>query len=194
MVLSSGFGQCELHQSSRQAIQHQTRTVTASSAPKSPINAHTSAYRNAATLGDIPKIPSPTLFKFETPENDNVGLPTVGECAAHLELLQAFHHLLVKVSLSVSLDAVLGIEPEPRTVYRKEYISYVKGYSRKEVKLRDTTFYDRRKTKWDFYLALAATRFLVWAEAVEEMTDGPGGSQAMSLPLPPLGKLYLGVL
>lgn len=183
MVLSSGYGQRQLHQWSRQAVQHQKKTGTTKSLQK---------VNTAATLKDNPKIPNPSLFEFESkmPENDNTGLPTVGECAAHLELLQAFYHIYVKVSSSTVLDDVLGIKPEPRIVYRKKYLGYRRGYSRKAVNLKDDTFKERRKTKWPIYLALAATRFLAWAEAVEKVIDGSVASQATSLHLPPLGRLY----
>lgn len=183
MVLSSGYGQLQLHQCSRQAFQHQKTKNTISL---------THDYETAATIKDNPKIPNPNLFEFEskTPEKDNIGLPTVGECAAHLELLQAFHRIYVKISSSAVLDTVLGINPEPRIVYRKKYLGYGKGYSKEEFKLRDESFQERRKTKWNFYLALAAARFLVWAETVEKVIDEPVTLQATSLHLPPLGRLY----
>ncbi|KFZ15524.1 hypothetical protein V502_05570 [Pseudogymnoascus sp. VKM F-4520 (FW-2644)] len=193
MVLASGYGQRQLHQWSRQAVQHQKITGTTKSLQNVPTNTHISARGTAATLKDNPKIPNPSLFEFESkmPENDNTGLPTVGECAAHLELLQAFYHIYVRVSSSTALDDVLGIKPEPRIVYRKKYLGYRRGYSRKAVNLKDVTFKERRKTKWPFYLALAATRFLAWAEAVENVMDGSVASQVTLLHLPPLDVLMV---
>ncbi|OBT68871.1 hypothetical protein VE03_02113 [Pseudogymnoascus sp. 23342-1-I1] len=193
MVLSSGYGQRQLHQWSRQAVHNLDFTIrTTSTLQNDSTNTHISAYGTAATP-KANKIPNPGLFEFEskTTENDNIVLPTVGECAAHLELLQAFYHMCVKVSSSTALDAVLGIKPEPRIVYRKKYQGYHKGYTREAVNLRDDTFKERRKTKWPLYLALAATRFLAWAEAVEKVIDGSVAPEAMSLHLPPLDVLMV---
>lgn len=194
MVLSSGYGQRQLHQWSRQAVQHQKIKEPTRQSKIDPTNTHIPAYGTAATVNDNPKIPNPSLFAFEskTPENNNKGLPTVGECAAHLELLHSFHRIYVEVSSSIALDAVLGIKVEPRKVYRTKYVGgrYRRKQVREKVALKDDTFKERRKTKWNFYLALAAARFLAWAEAVEKVVDGSMASQATSLHLPPLGRLY----
>src|SRR5205807_926856 len=90
-----------------------------------------------------------------------------------------FYHIRLKVLSSTTLDSVLGIKPEPRTVYRRE----------EEVKLRDDTFQERRKAKWPFYLALAAVRFLFWAETVEKEPDKETAPKVGSFHLPPIGRL-----
>jgi hypothetical protein len=191
MVLSGGYGQHQLHRWSRQAVQHQKMRWSTWTSPEDTTNTHIPAYGTAATSKDNPKIPDPGIFDFESEnsENDNTRLPTVAECAAHLKLLEALHHIYLKVSSSTTLDAVLGIKPEPRTVYRRKYLGYRRGYSWEEVKLRDDKFQERRKAKWPFYLALAATRFLAWAEAVEKELDGSMASKDRSLHLPPIGRL-----
>jgi hypothetical protein len=192
MVLSSGYGQRQLHQWGRQAVLHEKTKGSTSKSQKDTTNTHIPAYGTAAAVKDNPKIPNPSIFDFESKrsENDNTGLPTVAECATHLKLLQAFHHIYLKVSSSVTLDAVLGISPEPRTVYRRKYVGYRRGYVREAVKLRDDTFVERRKAKWHLYLALAAARFIAWAEAVEKVWNGSMASKAGSLHLPPIGRFY----
>jgi hypothetical protein len=187
MVLSSGYGQHWLHRWSRQAVQDQKRRGSAWASPERTINTHIPVYGTAATSKENPKIPDPSLFNSasEDSEIDNARLPTFTECAIHLELLEVFYNIRLKVLSSTTLDAVLGIKPEPRTVYRKKCLGYRCGYSRQEVKLRDNTFEERRKTKWPFYLALAAIRFLYWAEAVEKERDKP----TASIHLPPIGRL-----
>ncbi|OCK78592.1 hypothetical protein K432DRAFT_435876 [Lepidopterella palustris CBS 459.81] len=192
MVLSSGYGQHWLHQRSKQAIQAQ-KIESASTTPQGATNIHIPAFGTAATSEENPIIPDPSLFDFgsQYSEDCSTKLPTVAECAAHLELLEAFYHIRLKVLSSTALDSVLGIRPEPRTVYRKIYLGYGRGYSREEVKLRDDTFQERRKEKWSFYLALAAARFLRWTEAVEEQLDGPKGSKDNSLHLPPIDVLMV---
>ncbi|KIN07111.1 hypothetical protein OIDMADRAFT_139763 [Oidiodendron maius Zn] len=190
MVLSSGYGQHQLHQWSRQAIQHQKKRSTSL---EDTTSVHIPAYGTATRSKANPKIPDPGLFDFkpEASENDNTRLPSVAECAAHLELLEAFHHIYLKVSSSTALDNVLGIKPKKRTVYRKKYLGYRRGHSREEVKLRDTTFQERRKAKWPLYLTLAATRFLAWAEVAEKELEGLIPSKDSSLHLPPIDVLMV---
>lgn len=173
MVLSSGYGQHWLHHWSKKAIQDQKEGTP---------NIHIPSFWTAATSEGNPKIPDPSLFDFasEDAEDDNTRLPTVAECAAHLELLEVFYHIRLKVLESTTMDAILGIKPEPQTVYRKTYLGDEQGHSQEEVMLR---------AKWPFYLALAATRFLRWAEVVEEELDGPRASNDNSLHLPPIGRL-----
>lgn len=192
MVLSSGYGQRQLHQCGRQAVLHEKTKASTSKSQKHTTKTHIPAYRAAATAKINPKIPNPSIFDFESKRsvNDSTGLPTVAECATHLKLLQAFHYIYLKVSSSVTLDAVLGISPEPRTVFRRQYMGYRRGYVREAVKLRDDTFVERRKAKWRLYLSFAAARFIAWAEAVEKERNGSMTSKAGLLHLPPIGRFY----
>ncbi|KFY38565.1 hypothetical protein V494_04309 [Pseudogymnoascus sp. VKM F-4513 (FW-928)] len=184
MVLSSGYGQRRLHQCSSAAIKNQKATWSTGLFQTS------TAGVSAKFKNDL-MIPDPSLFEFEskTPQNDKIRFPNVAECAAHLKLLQAFYHIYVKVSSSTALDAVLGIKAESRTVYRKKYINS-RQYKREKVKIRDDTFEERQKAKWNLYLVLAAARFLAWVESVEKL-DESVASQAMSLHLPPLDVLMV---
>lgn len=196
MVLSSGYGQYWLHQCSEKAIQHQKTRGPTKATLNGDTNIHIPTFEKAATSKTHPKIPEPGLFNFasEGSKIDTERLPTVAECAAHLELLEAFYHIRLRVLSSTTLDAVLGIKPEPRTVYRTTKRGYRRGYSKRAVKLRDDTFQERRKAKWLFYLALATVRFLRWIEAAEMELHESEVSRGTLLNLPPIGRLYRDVV
>lgn len=191
MVLSTGYGQQQLHEWSRKVVQHQQTIGLTSRSLGDTSNIHLPAYGTAAIVKDNPKIPNPSLFSFgsENSENDNTGLPTVAECAVHLELLEAFHGIYLKVSRSTTLDTVLGIKPEPRTVYRRKYLGYRRGYTREAIMVRDHTFPERQKSKWTSYLTVAAARFLTWVDVVEKELDPLIASKPGLLHLPPIGRL-----
>ncbi|GAB1206069.1 hypothetical protein APSETT445_004750 [Aspergillus pseudonomiae] len=78
-------------------------------------------YQKALDKSEEPIIPDPQLFQpssclTSTNQHD---LPTISECAVHLELLEVFHALRDKVLQSTDLDKTFGIKPNKRTVYRK---------------------------------------------------------------------------
>ncbi|KAI1424341.1 hypothetical protein F5Y12DRAFT_785476 [Xylaria sp. FL1777] len=56
-----------------------------------------------------------TFMKATSSSKESRKLPSVAECATHLELLQAFRHLRIEVQSSRRLDEVFGIKPENRT-------------------------------------------------------------------------------
>ncbi|KAI1150110.1 hypothetical protein F4825DRAFT_463625 [Nemania diffusa] len=60
-----------------------------------------------------------SISRRATPQDESRRIPSIAECAAHLELLQAFHHIRIQVQSSTKLDDVFEIKPEKRTVYRK---------------------------------------------------------------------------
>ncbi|KAK6359961.1 hypothetical protein TWF696_001084 [Orbilia brochopaga] len=216
MVLSSGYGQHWLHLWSTQAMNHQKRTFSASNpAP----NYSTSRYNRASHLSaadklqipaftqfsksidpsELAQIPDPTLFSFAELQldpsqlYDHTRLPTVAECATHLELLHAFYAIRKKVLSSAAWDKALGIEPETTTTTRKEraYDYNRRCYATKTytVVKRDENFNSRREEKWPFYLKFAAVRFIHWAEAVA--VNIPHGHRDTMLPLPPLDVLMV---
>lgn len=147
-----------------------------------------------------PPIPDTELFRTLTLENAN-SLPTVAECAVHLELLEAFYTMRIQVMQSTELDEFFDIEsPEKRTVYRRKYLLQKHRYERVPVQLRDDEFATRREKKWDCFLTIAVTRFIHWArEANKTLVAGQSspnsneersGNVADSLDfpfLPPLG-------
>lgn len=76
-----------------------------------------------AALKEEPNIPAPELFQslYDTEilassaRNTVYCIPTVAQCAVHLELLQALHALRVRVMDSPALDHVLGAKNVKKT-------------------------------------------------------------------------------
>ncbi|EEQ31084.1 hypothetical protein McanMca71_003630 [Microsporum canis] len=132
------------------------------------------------------KIPDPRLFQAlgaaPIPTDCTVPIPSISECAVHLELLEVFYYLRVRVLQSTELDAAFGVCPNKRTVFRKNYSS--RTYE--PVVLRDGTFEARRRAKWRYFLDLAVMRFMRWARA-----RGLEGETARSPLLPPLDILMV---
>ncbi|KAI0096242.1 hypothetical protein GGR51DRAFT_543907 [Nemania sp. FL0031] len=184
MALSIDYNQTRLHQCSKQAF---GRQLAQSDLQRT--------FKQALSSSDNPTIPDPSLFGFhiEISEKDGQNkLPTLAECATHLELLQAFRHIRTQIQSSTRLDDVFGIKPETRTVYRKRrvYQGYRSSWVREEVKLGDNTFEKRREVKWPLYLKLAAARFLSWAAVVEEVFSQPS-TPTHSLRVPPIDILMV---
>ncbi|KAF3902147.1 hypothetical protein ABW21_db0205389 [Orbilia brochopaga] len=151
-------------------------------------------FSESLELSEVTPIPEPTLFEFRgLNRHDHTRLPTVAECATHLELLHAFYAVRKKVLSSTAWDKALGIEPEVTTSTRtsRSYDYTKRCYATRtytSVK-KDDTFDDRRKAKWPFYLNLAAVRFLSWAEAVA--ANILRGNTDAKVPLPPLDVLMV---
>lgn len=72
------------------------------------------------TIKPQPDVSYNKLFQtFETDEANS--LPLVAECATHLELLEAFYTLRVRVIQSAELDKLYKIEPpDDRTRYKRQ--------------------------------------------------------------------------
>lgn len=182
MALSTSGTTASLHRWSRQSIQHQEGPglsyLTGAQVP---------TFQKSRQLEQNPKIPSPSLFSLDIGGHalpkPHTALPTVAECATHLELLQAFQYFRIRIISSGGLDEVLGIELNRRIVFRKVFHGYGQ-VEHEEVQLRDETFDERRKTKWPLLLFLAAARFLRWVEVIEKNPAEP-------ILLPPIGILDL---
>jgi hypothetical protein len=142
-----------------------------------------------------PFIPSPSVFRTlgDEPPRSVTALPTVGECAVHLELLEVFSHLRRRVISTTILNRPFGVPSPQKTVYRRAYRPGYQGsrYDRIPVKLQDLTYPDRSREKWVVFLKIAVVRFLLWAKKIEELMAGRVGPLAEAqLPyLPPLGKV-----
>jgi hypothetical protein len=171
MVFSINTATQALHECSKQSLRNQN---TNNYSPR------TFAEQTATA------VPAPTLFNFRHPvgyaQDIPISLPTVAECAAHLELLHAFHSLRLQVVASTQLDEVFSIKPEPRIVFRTTHAR--QRWNRAPVKLRDETFEERQAAKWLFYLRVAAARFLHWTNAIESSTS----VHISAIPMPPIGK------
>lgn len=133
-----------------------------------------------------PAIPHPSLFEhLQQPTTSELlgssDLPTVTECAVHLELLEALFFLRQRVLKSEALDAVFGIRPEHQYVDRLG----------KQTILKDTTMWTRRQVKWEKFIELAVVRFLAWWEDIPTVIgapeDGNGHVEIKDKELPPLG-------
>jgi hypothetical protein len=149
--------------------------------------------KKATTPDEEPKIPDPKLFASLThaiQADVEANLPTVGECAAHLELLEAFYKLRLYIIKSSDLDTTFGVRIKKKTVYRSTYIPRKGKRLMKAVELEDKTWQTRRRQKWAYFLGIAVGRFRVWMkkmdEHVKERAYGPGGCMR-KLFLPPLG-------
>ncbi|GJN86593.1 hypothetical protein PLIIFM63780_010174 [Purpureocillium lilacinum] len=135
-----------------------------------------------------PSVPDKRIFRSLS---STTSLPTVAQCAVHLELLELFYALRSQIISSTNLDDTFGLEMNNRTVYRRKYDATQRKYVNKPVKLRDATWDGRRKLKWTWYLELAAGRFLVWAVAVDRAVSASAsqGSDKADVPLPHLPPL-----
>ena len=191
MALMLGLHQNALHDARKESWP----SIAASAARQ------TRTFRQAPTKEQEPVIPAPHIFQSllepstGNSNEDANNVPTIAECAAHLELLEVFHRLKAKVLGSSELDSVLGIIPRPKTVYRTTYTGYYRsGRKVKAVKIKDTTFAARRAEKWPFFLQLAVVRFRIWLVkadlALQEALPGSSVDAATRGPsavLPPLG-------
>lgn len=111
-------------------------------------------------------IPSPTCFDFtQTASNDNnrlTSIPTLAECAVHLELLEAVLVLRARVLKSTALD---------RLFWRLQL------------------YFPPVSEKWRRFVALAVIRFSVWWDSLGiVLGEGKGPVQLDSNSLPPLGE------
>lgn len=148
---------------------------------KDPLDDHWSLLE----VGDTNKldgrqlIPAPSLFKSLTtitntssPTTENGGpIPTIGKCATHLELLEVFFALRYNIVNSAALDATFGIKVNNKIVYRKKFDQRMGAYIYKKTTLRDDTYQDRRREKWDFYLKIAVVRFGTWIKASNKAVE-----------------------
>jgi len=148
----------------------------------------------ASTGDDQPIIPPASLFSTLQPSTAELkGLPSVAECAVHLELLEAFLILKQKVLTSNALDRTFGLVP-------KDMIHTVNG---KKERKRDPGFEARRNVKWPIFLRIASARFLKWFSSLsrimadeagvgyEEWEQDEGRNVQLTVDtLPPLGMLF----
>lgn len=72
----------------------------------------------AATRKDTPAIPDPQVFTITTLQPAVSGLPTVSQCAVHLELLEAFTWLHNRVYKEEAFSEIFGEDPEKNLWWR----------------------------------------------------------------------------
>jgi hypothetical protein len=150
------------------------------------LGAGSSSYPPAATTAEQPIIPGSEVFyslsvsrhdgNSPTQVEPNV-IPTIAECAVHLELLEAFLVLKTKVIQSNAIDRAFGIAEA----------------SKKKTK---TNLKLLRERKWKGYISLAVIRFEKWWQSIDQVlvaagkTTGSLDTAPHFTPstLPPLGK------
>lgn len=181
-----------LHRSSKQEIQALNRFIQLQ--PKFAVTwtveNHPTKYRLADTKDEQPVIPAPAVFaSLEEPDkNSESNLPSIGECAVHLELLEAFFHLRSEVINRAELDKVFGVPLEHRVVYRQTY-----GASQRQpVRLKDPDWTVKKRRKWSYFVTIAVARFEPWAKKMGSILVNTIGDEPLQLPfLPPLGQFLL---
>lgn len=134
-----------------------------------------SYYMSAPTVDQNPIIPNPSTFDNLDDLHHN-DLPTPAQCAVHLELLEVFHALRIRVLDSKSLDKAFGLGTATKKVYRRRYVKALKKWVNEEMTLRDLEWEKNQDKKWTFYLGEAVQRFRVWAEEYDASLadDGQG--------------------
>ncbi|KAF5025921.1 hypothetical protein F66182_1956 [Fusarium sp. NRRL 66182] len=123
-----------------------------------------SYFPSATTMDENPVIPSPEVFNQLNDSHKN-NLPTPAQCAVHLELLEVFHALRIKIIDSKELNQTFGLGEETKTIYRRKYVKGLRKYVNEEVKIRNEIWEKNHPKKWTWYLGAAVQRFLVWAES-----------------------------
>lgn len=134
-------------------------------------------------------VPDAALFRcLPTTDPGPKALPTASECAVHLEMLEVFRALRDAVIQSNELDKAFGISPQKKVRYRKKREGW--KYVAVPVEIRDPAWEDRRKLKWKYYLSIAAARFHMWINLVNEHLGkaAVGAPPLKELLLPPLGE------
>ncbi|KAH6879394.1 hypothetical protein B0T10DRAFT_496408 [Thelonectria olida] len=136
-------------------------------------------FRLARTTAQRPIIPAREIFNADdghAAENTpNTAMPSVSECATHLELLETLYVLRQQVLTSESIDTAMGISPKRETKTGR------KGDTKT---FKDDTLWDRRQPKWAKFVEFAVVRFLDWRASLTSFL-GAGKNMADDN-LPPL--------
>lgn len=134
--------------------------------------AKAAGYKFAKTKEEEPVIPSPDIFAFEEPANTSSSsrsfhsnststtafrLPSISECATHLELIQVFYVLRQHVLRSPEIDASMGIVPVRETKT---------GRNGDTKTFKDAGLWERRQVKWPKFVEFAVVRFLEWRKTL----------------------------
>ncbi|KAH6952682.1 hypothetical protein DER45DRAFT_355630 [Fusarium avenaceum] len=123
----------------------------------------TTYYSSASTIDENPVIPSPDIFNQLNDSHED-SLPTPAQCAVHLELLEVFHALRIKILDSKELDEIFELGDPTKVVYRTKFVEGLNKKVNQEITLRNIVWEQNRDNKWTFYLGKAVPRFLVWAD------------------------------
>lgn len=108
-------------------------------------------YRYADTDEEVPKIPDPSLFQFDATGQVQDGvfkLPSIAECAAHLEFLTTLATLRCNVLNSAPINRTMGFTSEARPSQMKVA--------------------QWQQQKWTKFVEFAVVRFLAWRSSMHE--------------------------
>lgn len=168
-----------------QLLHKQSQLFTSRLLKRSSPAAKGLAFPPAPTEAEQPVIPHPNVFHTLTvdlsDEDSTTQIshaPSVGECAVHLELLEAFLVLKTKVLKSNALDRTFGIAMP----------------AGKNKKVNITTI---RERKWKGYVSLAVIRFEKWWQNIDRVllaaheeagSSNVAAAELTITTLPPLGK------
>lgn len=143
-------------------------------------------FKPAEDLESEPVIPDPGIFHPLTQSHASpTALPSVSECAAHLELLEAIYHLRTDVVSTKRLDGPLGMPPASTKLWRKKV---VRGrWYHVQMPILDKNYDERSKEKWVLFLRLTVHRFKIWAEKSDAVMKETGAADPVIPYLPPLG-------
>lgn len=149
-------------------------------------------FKPAEDIKSEPSIPDPAVFKSlsQPPSEDSpTALPTVGEVATHLELLEAIYHLRTDVVSTKRLDVPLGMPPASTKLWKRKI---VRGrWYHVQMPILDKDYEERSKEKWLLFLRLAVHRFEIWAEKSDALMKETGASEPAIPYLPPIGMSIL---
>ncbi|KAF4334705.1 hypothetical protein FBEOM_11445 [Fusarium beomiforme] len=163
MALEHRFTKSSLHELGKDM-------VSGSKCPKDP---NGKPYELAVKREDFPKIPDPSIFKFPSAANSDIkssrrqntpdlALPTLAECAAHLEFLETLFILRQRILVSKELDDVMQIKPV------RETKTGAQGDSKT---FKDEKLWERRQAKWPRFVELATVRFLAWRASFNRSSE-----------------------
>lgn len=160
-----------------------------------------SQFRQAHSKSEEPRIPAASLFQtLAGPQDEEAAkgrhasplldMPSVGECAVHLELLEVFFAVRTRIINSSELDNTFDVKNKPRTVYRREIDRKTAKYTDVPHQIKDTNWPQRRRSKWIYYLHIAVGRFMFWARSADAAIklSSKSGSSSTLVHIPPFGE------
>jgi hypothetical protein len=145
-------------------------------------------YKPAETPEEEPIIPASEIFqeKSDSSSGSETRLPSISECAIHLELLETFLVLRERIIRSTDIDMSMEIAPKRETKT---------GVKSDTLTLKDSTLGSRRREKWPKFVEFAVARFLEWrANLTRKHPQLPvrtDTTKPFDGPLPPLDVLMV---
>lgn len=122
----------------------------------------TEEFQVARSKEQEPTIPSPRVFQPSQSNDAPIGapfLPSVTQCAIHLELLEVFWHLKKRVTVTdaESFDVIFGHQGKGARYWRER-----RGWGVNRAKKESEWVEAERERVWRAYVELAVERFQRW--------------------------------